>query len=171
MAGIIGIITAIAVAVYWLSRAAREARDVAGEIRNLPRKRRFEKNASRETLDLITDPREAGVVLLMALARMGKSGRIEETAGGRIESLMRRRMNYSAGEAEDLMTNLRWATRDLKQPGTVLYPMCNVLQAGGTLATFQDLSAMMDEVADIDGKATQAQTEFIRTVRERLGLV
>lgn len=172
MAAIIGILTVIGGLIIWAGRAARSVHhisDAAGTLANLPRKLRYQKRVGRSGLDLVEDPREAAAVLMVATARLSGDGRVSAEEADAIESTLVKYMDWPQNDAEEFVLNIRWLTRDYKQPGSVMRPMTNFLQKHISSAETAQLSNMMDIIAAVNGP-NEAQRDFIRRYRDAMGL-
>ena len=175
---IIGIIIAIATAVFWVSRAARGAKDVAdaaNTLRNMPRRMRFKNNAGKRGIDLIDNPMEAATILMVSVAKLSDyaaahDGLLSGSSTSRIISTLKSYMKISAVEADELLTQMRWTVKDLTQPETALAPMTNILSKAINRAEADDLSDMLRNISQADGEANPEQRAFIMRVCERLGL-
>ena len=175
---IIAIIIAIASAIWWISRAVKGAGDVvnaANILRNLPRRRRFQKQADKRGIDLINNPMEAATILMISVAKLSDyaaahEGLISGASTGRIIETLKSYMKISAVEADELLTQMRWVVQGLAQPETALAPMTNILSTKIVRAEADDLSDMLRKISHADGKPNSEQRMFITRVRERLGL-
>ncbi len=175
---ILGIIIAVATAIFWVSRAARgvnEVANAANTLRNMPRRMRFKNKASKRGLDLIDHPMEAATILMVSVAKLSNyanahEGLISGASTSRIIATLKSYMKISAVEADELLTQMRWAVKGLTQPDTVLAPMTNVLSKAINRAEADDLSDMLRKISHADGEPNDAQRTFIARVRERLGL-
>ena len=175
---IIGIIIAVASAIFWVSRAARGAKDVADAasgLKNMPRRMKFKKNASKRGIDLIDNPMEAATILMVCVARLSDysqshDGLISPETQNRIIETLKSYMKISSGEADELLTQMRWSVKDLVQPETALVPMSNVLTGQINRAESDDLSDMLRKISHADGQPNSEQRSFITKFRERAGL-
>ena len=175
---IIGIIIAVASAIFWISRAARGARDVADAasgLKNLPRRMKFKKNASKRGIDLIDNPMEAATILMVCVARLSDysqshDGLISPETQNRIIEILKSYMKISGGEADELLTQMRWTVKDLVQPETALVPMTNILTGQINRAEADDLSDMLRKISHTGGQPNGEQRTFIDRFRERTGL-
>ncbi len=175
---IIGIIIAVATAIFWVSRAARGVNEVtkaANTLRNMPRRMRFTSKASKRGIDLIDNPMEAATVLMVSAAKLSEyanehEGLISGASTSRIIATLKSYMKISAVEADELLTQMRWAVKDLSQPDTTLMPMTNILSKAINRAEADDLSDMLRKISHADGEPNDEQRAFIEKVRERLGL-
>jgi len=174
----IGLIIAVATAIWWISRAAKGAQDVADMaqgLANMPRRNRFRNKASKRGIDLIDDPKEAATILMVSVARLSKTaqqntGNISDASVDKITGVLQSYMKMSAREADELVTQMRWSAQELIQPETALLPMTNILRDSVNHAEAEDLSDMLRKVSHADGDATPAQRAFIEKFRQRTGL-
>jgi hypothetical protein len=175
---ILGIIIAVATAIFWVSRAARGVNEVASAaktLRNMPRRMRFKNKADKRGIDLIDDPMESATILMVSVAKLSDyanehEGLISGAVTSRIIATLKSYMKISAVEADELLTQMRWAVKDLSQPDTVLAPMTNILSKAINRAEADDLSDMLRKISHADGAPNDDQRVFIDKVRERLGL-
>lgn len=175
---IIGIIIAIATAIYWVGRAARGAKDiadVASTFRNMPRRSRFKNRASQRGMELIDDPMDAATILMVSVARLSAysqahDGLLSDKAQARILSVLVKSMQLSRREAEELLTQMRWTTKNFVQADTALVPMTNILSASINHSDAEDLSNMLRKISHADTAATTEQKDFINRFRNRIGL-
>lgn len=175
---IIGLIIAIATAIYWVSKAARGAKDiadVASTFRNMPRRSRFKNRASKRGIELIDDPMDAATILMVSVARLSdysqeNDGLLSDAAQARIISTLVKYMRISKREADELLTQMRWTTKNFVQPDSALVPMTNILAASINHADAEDLSDMLRKVSHADNAANTEQKSFINRFRDRIGL-
>lgn len=173
MGAVIAVLTGLAMLIFWLGRAAQGARhigDAAQEISDLPRKMRFKKKSGRSGLALITDSREAACVLMIGVARSSGAGTVTEAESKIIADLLVSNMGWPQADAPDFVDSLRWLTRDINQPGSVLRPMTKFLTGKVNGNEAEDLAHMLTEVAITGSAATDKQTHFIYQYRQMMGL-
>jgi len=171
---IIGILIAIATLVFWLGRAARGAQDIAdaaNTIKNLPRKRRFQKAARQSGYDLVETPIEAATVLMIAVARMSDDRRVSEISEAEIINQLSLNMQLEKGQADGLYRQMANLIYDIVLPESALFPMVNILKDGIDRSEAKTLARMMETVAGPKTKINAEQTEFIRRFRERMNLL
>jgi len=170
---IISIFVAIGAILFWLSRAANNARDVADaaqELSNLPRKLRYRKQAGKQGLDLIEEPVEAAAILMISIARMDGLRRVSDKQAEAISGQLETQMLLPADDAKDMVIQLRSLTQYLKQADSTLFPMIKLLQTKVTKSEAKDLSSMMLDVAATDDPVNEEQSNFIRRFEERMGI-
>lgn len=175
---ILGIIIAVATAIFWLGRAARGAQDVtdfAQGVANAPRRNRFRNKAAKRGIDVIDDPQDAATILMVCVARLSKysqqnGGMISDASVQKIIGILQSYMKVSGREADELVTQMRWSVQDLVQPETALLLMTTILRDSVNHAEAEDLSDMLRKISHADGDATPAQRAFIDKFRQRTGL-
>ena len=175
---IIGLIIALASAIFWVSRAARGAKDiidVANTVKNAPRRMRFKKNASLRGIDLIDNAMDAATILMVSVGRLSDyshshDGLLSKKTQNTILSALKSHMKISHSEADGLLTQMQWNIKDSLQADAALMPMVNVLVQQVKQAELFDLSDMLHEVSQADGKANQSQEHFIGKFCERTGI-
>ncbi|PHR57179.1 MAG: hypothetical protein COA43_12380 [Robiginitomaculum sp.] len=175
---IIGVIIALATAVFWIGKAAGGVNNIANAastLQNMPRRNRFRKNASKRGIDLIDNPLEAATILMVCTARLSDyahqhDGLISDSAKGNIVAALRKHMQISIPESEDLLTHMSWASQDLALPEVALVPMANILTKNINRAEALDLSDMLTAISHADGTPNTDQESFVAHFRDRVGL-
>jgi len=170
---VIGVLIAIASLIYWLGMASRGAREIgslASDVKNMPRRRRFQKNASKEALDIIEDPVDAAVILMIAVARSDGGGRVSAEEDAMICTLLQETMQWPKDEAANLLLQLKALTSHVILQDTLLFRMIDVLRGQISPDESAELAAMMEQVAQCEGPASLDQTDIIRRFKERMGI-
>ena len=173
MGVVIAGLIAVCSLIFWAGRAAQGGRalmDTASEVANMPRKLRYQKKAGRSGLALITDVREAAAVLMVSVARLSGAGNVTEAESALIQSQLKDNMAWPADDTEDFVDNIRWLTRDLRQPDSALRPMTKLMRGQVSAKEADDLAHMLTEIAITGSAATQRQTQFIYQYRQMMGL-
>ena len=171
--GLISLITLVAVW-YWrlkmISGAARDGYQAAKGVANLPRKRSFQNRARRLGLKAVSDPREAAAVMMMEVART--RGVMTEAQENAILTEMRVHFGFSEDDAEAMLAQAGWLSRNAPAPHAVMDRMSDVVigSPGMGPKEFDDLCAMLENVAVADGTVTTAERDLIQTWRRRAGL-
>lgn len=171
--GLIGIVAFIAVW-YWrikmISGAARDGYDAAKGAANLPRKLKFQHRARKSGLSVVTDPREAAAVMMMEVART--RGAISEQQDTAMRAEMTAHFGFSESEAEEMLAQAGWLSREAPAPHVVMARMSDVIirSPGMGPKEFDDLCAMLENVAVSDGSVTTAERDLIQIWRRKAGL-
>jgi len=170
---IIGILIAVASLVYWLgmaSRGAREVSNLVGDVKNMPRRRKFQKSASKTAIDTIEAPIDAATMLLVAMAKASGQGVISATQTKMMCSELRANMQLDVNHADDLVTQMTAISHQVVQADTLLYPMVDVLRGQISMDDARDLANMMERVAMCESEMTPDQSSILRRYKERMGL-
>ena len=171
--GIIAIITAISVW-YWrmqqVKGAAEELGKVAETAANLPRKLAFRYKSGKNGLALIEDPREAAAIMMMEVARA--RGEVTLSQKDVIAEEIMRHFEFTAGEADDLVTHAGWVSRDTPIPHAVMEKMSKLIVNSPALGPRQivDMDGMLVAVSEADGLPTPEQMDLIQIFRNKAGL-
>ena len=171
---IIGILTTIAIAVFWISRAIRGSRDIADAARsfkNRPRQDKFRKLHGKSGYDLVETPVEAATVLMIATARMDALRGVSEAEIAAITLQLETYMQLNTDTADGMYRQMYNVTQDVTLPETALFPMVDILKTSIEREDAQQLAQMMDRVANCETPATAEQKEFIRRFKERMNLL
>jgi len=171
---IIGILITIATLIFWISRAAKGAGDIAdaaNTMANLPRRRRFSKKYNKSGYDLVETPVEAATIMMISAARMSHEKRVTGPAELEIIKQLRENMQLSSDDADGLYRQMHSLTYDITLPESALFPMVNILKSEIERDEAEGLALMMEAVARLNATANNEQSEFIRRFRERMGLL
>jgi hypothetical protein len=171
---IIALITTIAVAIFWISRAIGASRNIASDVSglaNLPRQRRFKKAYGKSGYELVETPVEAATVLMISTARMGEYRGISEAEIAAITLELETKMQLSADKADGTYRQMYGLVHEITLPESALFPMIDLLKSDIEREDAADLVAMMERVASCESPATPEQLEFIRRYKERMGLL
>ncbi|MCZ4296851.1 TerB family tellurite resistance protein [Henriciella marina] len=169
---ILGVVTALALwyhRIRMISSAARgsyrAARGIAGRARKgAPPK------PDGTLLGSVTDPRQAAVIMMLQIA--GPHGTISDRQDAAIRDEIRAHFGYAEMDAEDLMAKAGWAIRNAPSPQRVMARMSDVVihSPGIGPKEFDDLCAMLENVAVADGRANTGQRDLIQIWRRKAGL-
>ena len=170
---ILGILTFVAVW-YWrlkmLSGAARDGMDAAKGIANMPRKLSFQHKARKGGLGVVNDPREAAAVMMLEIART--RGSVTEVQEAAIRAEMIEHFGFTDAQAEELLTQAGWLTRDAPAPHVVIGRMSDVITRtpGMGHKEYDDLASMLENVAVADGDVSVEERDLIQIWRQKAGL-
>ena len=170
---LIGTLIAFASLIYWMgqaSKGARELSSMASGLKNMPRRRKFQKSASKTALDLIDDPIEAAAIIMIAVARSDGDKRVSFYEADVITHLLETHMELRASRAEDILIQMKAVTSQIVLQDTLLMAMIDVLRGTIDEDDAVGLADMMSEVAKADGPISHDQSELIRSFKERMGI-
>lgn len=171
---IIGILTTIAIAVFWISRAIRGSRDItdaARGLKNRSRQSKFRKLHGKSGYDLVQTPVEAATVLMIATARMDTLRAVSQAEIAAITLQLEQHMQLESDTADGIYRQMYNLTHDITLPETTLFPMVDILKNSIDRDDALALAQMMDRVARCESSATAEQLEFIRRFKERMNLL
>ena len=170
---LIGIISFIAVW-YWrlkmMSGVARDGLDAARGVANLPRKMAFRHKSGKSGLSVVTDPREAAVVMMLEIARTrGAITAAQETA---VKAEIVDHFDFDDEDADALIVQAGWLSREAQAPHVVMSRMADIVikTPGMTRKDFDDLASMLENVAVSDGHVSDEETDLIHIWRQKAGL-
>jgi uncharacterized tellurite resistance protein B-like protein len=170
---LIGLITFIAVW-YWrikmISGAARGGYEAAKTVANMPRKYGFQRRAGKTGLRSVNDPREAAAIMMLEIART--RGTVSATQEAAIRAEMMEHFDFTDEEAQDWLTQAGWRSREAPAPHAVMARMSDVVvkSPGMGPKEFDDLCAMLENVAVADGNVTVEERDLIQIWRRKSGL-
>ena len=170
---LIGTLIAFASLIYWMGQASKGAREIssmATGIKNMPRRRKFQKAASKTALELIDDPVEAATIVMIAVSRSDGDKRVSFYEADVIKHLLETHMELRASHAEDILIQMKAVTSQIVLQDTLLMAMIDVLRGSIEADEAAGLADMMSEVAKADGPMSQDQSELIRRFKERMGI-
>lgn len=171
---ILALITTIAMAIFWVSRAARGSRDIvdaAHEIKNLPRKRKFQKAFGKTGYDLVETPIEAATVLMISTARLDNLREISAAEIAAITLELETHMHLDIDIADAIFRQMQNLTQQITLPESALFPMLDILKSNISRDDAFQLAAMMERVASCETSATHEQLDFIRRFKNRMGIL
>jgi len=171
---IIGILTTIAIAIFWISRAVRGSRDIADAARhfkNRPRQDKFRKLHGKSGYSLVETPIEAATVLMIATARLDSLRGVSEAEIAAITLQLENYMQLNTDAADGLYRQIYNLIQDITLPETALFPMVDILKTSIERDEAVELAQMMERVANCETPATAEQKEFIRRFKERMNLL
>ena len=171
---VLAVLAGIAGVLIWsarISRGASELSDATQGLRNLPRKRAFQRHARASGFDLVQSPLEAATVLLVAVAMEGRSRALTEAERQAIRAVLVERLEQSPRDADDLLVQCEALLHDVNQPDGAVRAMTQRLAPVLCRREAYDLADGLAEVADAGGAATDAQTRFLYGYRERMNLL
>jgi uncharacterized tellurite resistance protein B-like protein len=165
LAGVIGIV------LWRMTQAANAARDVAdaaNEVSSLARRWAWWRKSNRNPLDSITDPREAAVAMMAAIAQY--DGNLTERERVAIVGNISQAFDANAKQAEELLAQARFLVKDVTDPSACFNRLAPTIEKQlGPNERFE-LIEMLNKVANADGAAGEAITRSIAQLRRRLAV-
>lgn len=166
---LIGILTFVAVWYWRLKLISGAARDGYKAAKGFADKRRRARPPPA-SLARISDPREAAAVMMLEIART--RGAVSEQKKAAIRAEMIDHFGFSDAEAGDLIRRAGLLTRKTPPPKVVMSRMGEVIvrSPGMGPKEFDDLCAMLENVAVADGRVSAEETDLIQVWRRKAGL-
>ncbi|WP_020178787.1 TerB family tellurite resistance protein [Methylopila sp. M107] len=120
---------------------------------------------ARAPIKSIKDPREAGTVLLFLIAR--QKGDYSAAQLAAIEQEMRGVMAI-AGDLAPYLSHARWACTQSPGVTAAIQDLAPLFNERLTEAERDDLFAMVERIANVDGPPNEDQTAALEALRKRL---
>ncbi|MEM6534872.1 MAG: hypothetical protein AAGA24_01850 [Pseudomonadota bacterium] len=173
---IIGILSILAFIVVWywrikaLSEAAKDGAKLAKSAANLPRKLAFRNRSGKRGLGVVNDPREAATIMMLEVAQA--RGPLTELQQACIRAEIMQHFEFTESDADKLISQSAWLSRDEGAPDTIVRRMAGYLQSTPSLGPEQliDMDGMLVAVSEAEGTPTTAQLDLISTYRRKTGL-
>lgn len=168
---IIGALATIG-AIIWriqvAAQAARQMGDMAKTAANLPRKFAFRHKTGKRGSRLVTDPREAAVILMLEIARA--KGDISREYREKIHEIIREQFDFSDDDAEALIVQAAWVSQEEAGTDSLHRRMAKLVQAKVSEADLIDLDFMLTQVSEADGEPSRDQLTVIAVFRQITGI-
>ena len=169
---IIGILTAIAVLIYWVTRAAGSARD-SGLTAAWQRKKRWDYsnvNAGSD-LDALTTPLDAAAALMIMVGRDGVNGELGTVMRQSIELHLENDMDVDLTAAQETIKNVSRTLRNTTQADTIISPCCKILRETIERGDAVKLADILDTLFAQVGTDAADKKQLIYGYKERMGLL
>ncbi len=163
---ILGAAAAIGTIVWRIQMAAHAAREVgefAKTAANLPRRLAFRRKTGKTGSDLIEDPREAAVVLMLEVARAG--GDVSREQKSVICEQITRHFGFSDADAEELVVQAGWVSQPEAGTDALLRRMSRLIAKSVTSEELSELDAMLTAVSEAEGGPSAYQEEILESFR------
>jgi len=146
-----------------VARGAGEiARDAHGFFRGLAWKRQAGKNI----LNTVEDPREAAAALLVAIAQY--PGAMTEAETDTIRSNMMATFEASAAQADELIAHGQWLTKGAGDIGSLFRMLASVIERTCDMHQKQELINMLRETAIHRAQSSDVPSHEINRLEQRL---
>jgi len=148
------------------ARAARELSGAASEAKGFLRRRRWQAQTNTDHIRDIDDPRLAAAVMMCALAKSDDD--LSANERDTILDQLKGKPGLSNTEAEEMLAQARWLTRDMKELGTVLHRASPPIKAYCNAQEMTQLLDMLTVVARADGPIDELQQDAIDRLHREL---
>jgi uncharacterized tellurite resistance protein B-like protein len=170
IAALLGAMAAVGVLLWRIqiaSEAARNATEAVGEAQGLFRRLMWWRKASRNQLELVTDPREAAAAMLVAIAQYDGALTADEEA--LIKDEMRQAFEANEKETEELFVRGRWLTRDAGvDPAQTLRRLAPAVEKALAEEERRELLTMLRMAAGLGSASTSVPHRAIDDLERRL---
>jgi len=155
-----------------IGTAARDVGKFAQKARNAPRKMAFMHKASKTGLKGVTDPREAGTILMVLVASARAGQALSPDYSDLIEAEVGKVFYIDSEQAKDLVTHAVWMVRDVELVSGVVLRMTDVIKRtpGMGPPELTDLYEMLVAVSEMTGEPDEDQLHILGLYRNKVGL-
>lgn len=168
---ILGALGAAGVVLWRIKMAADAARDLAetaDDARKYVRRTRWKSRRKTGQKAVPDDPRPAAAAMMTAIAET--DGALSEAERESILNEISTRFELSAENAEALLAEGRWLSKDAGDLSSFLRRMDPPVRAVCTGQEQRDLIAMLTAVAEAEGEADPIAAQAIETLRRALAV-
>src|SRR5262245_15060197 len=141
----LGMVGVILWRLHMAAEAAKGLAETASDARGLFRRWRWQRKLATNPLDLIEDPREAAVAMMVALAQ--SDGAITDRERQVILDELVARIGATARQAEELLAHVRWSTRDVQDVDYCLDKLAPLIKRQCSPEQNRDVLEMLHAVA------------------------
>lgn len=169
--GILGLLAAIGGIIWRIqmaSEAARHIGDAAKTAANLPRKLSFRRKTGKSGSQLVQDPREAAVILMLEVARA--AGEVSREQKDMIRSIVSEHFEFSEADADEIVTQAAWVSQSEAGQDALIRRMVKIISAAVTNRELVDLDAMLVQVSEVEGQPTSSQLSVLQSYRNVTGI-
>ena len=163
----IGVVVAILWRLNQAGDAARGTLQAARDVRGMTRGLLWRRKANRHPMEVLSDPREAVVAMMAAIAE--HDGAMTDREQASIVKQLQATFGASQEQAAELLAHGRWLARGvtdlagfLRRPLALLHASCDQGQKA-------DIIVMLHETANADGKADDVIANAISQFARSLG--
>jgi uncharacterized membrane protein YebE (DUF533 family) len=167
---IVGLMGVIGVILYRMNQAAEATRDATEAVRDLGHMARrwgWRSKFAKDALEFVTDPREAAVAALVAMAQA--DGALTERERALILEQTQKITGGTLEQAEQMLAHARWSVRDVRDVNKCFSKLAPVLRKGCTVEQRADILEMLSAVVALDRvRADTDLTDAIARLRQKL---
>jgi len=165
----LGIVGVILWRLHMAAEAAKGLAETASDARGLFRRWRWQRKLATNPLDLIEDPREAAVAMMVALAQ--SDGAMTDRERQVIITELVARIGATERQAEELLAHGRWLTRDVQDIDYCLDKLAPLIKRQCSPEQNRDVLEMLYSVASVEGRPGDiegtALARIARTLRDQ----
>lgn len=165
---VLGAIVFFVIRANQAAQAARELGEVANEAKGFLRRRRWKSKTNTDQIREIDDPRLAAAVMMCALAKSDDD--LSESEVTAILDQLGGPLALAPADAEEMLAQARWLTREMKDLGAVLHRATPHINAHCTAPEKAELLDMLIAVTEVDGPIDAIQQDALDRLRRELDL-
>jgi uncharacterized tellurite resistance protein B-like protein len=169
LAGIVTILGIIGVVLWRLHMAAVAAKglaETANDARGLFRRWRWQRKFASNPLDLVQDPREAVVAMMVAVAQ--SDGAMTDRERQVIMTELVARIGATERQAEELLAHGRWLTRDVRDIDHCLDKLAPLIKRQCSPEQNRDVLQMLYNVASAEGRPGEIEGAALARISRAL---
>ena len=169
LAGIVTVLGIIGVVLWRLHMAAVAAKglaETANDARGLFRRWRWQRKFASNPLDLVQDPREAAVAMMVAVAQ--SDGAMTDRERQVIITELVARIGATERQAEELLAHGRWLTRDVRDIDHCLDKLAPLIKRQCSPEQYSDVLQMLNKVASAEAQPGEIEVAALARVSRAL---
>lgn len=169
--GLLAVLGTIGVLIWRIRAAAEAAQEIKGiaeTAANLPRRLAFRRRSGKSGSKLVTDPREAAVVLMLEMARA--SGEITREHKAEITDILVEHFDFTADDADEVITQASWVSQAEAGTDGLLRRMVKVITEAVGQSEVISLDGMLVQVSEVEGMPKPEQLSVLSTYRALTGV-
>ena len=163
---VLGIIGVVLWRLHMAAEAAKGLAETANDARGLFRRWRWQRKLARNPLDLIQDPREAAVAMMVAVAQ--SDGAMTDREQQAIKAELVARIGATERQAEELLAHGRWLTRDVRDVDYCLDKLTPLIKRQCSPDQKRDMLEMLRSVASAEGQPGEIEGAALARVSRAL---
>lgn len=160
VAALLAAMGAVGILLWRLNQASDAAKgllETAQDTRGFFRRMAWQRKATKNPLDTLTDPREAAAAMMAAIAQWDAA--VSDRELDMMRTQMREHFQSSPEQANELLATGRWLARDVTDLGAFLRRASPIVLAKCTPRERQDLLVMLGAVANTEGRPNELITQ------------
>jgi len=166
LAAAAGIVIFLLIRAHQAATAARDVADAASDLSGLFRRWSWRRRANVNPLDAVTDPREAAVALMVAVAQF--DGAVTEVEQRTMLDLAIKHFGATREQGTELIARGRWLVQERADVAEIMRRLAPVLEAKCGPAERRELIGMLTTVAASDGKVDETLRRDIDNLKRAL---
>src|SRR5262245_63114648 len=162
----LGVVGVILWRLHMATQAAKGLAETANDARGLFRRWRWQRKFARNPLDLVEDPREAAVAMMVAVAQ--SDGAMTDRERQIIKAELVARIGATERQAEELLAHGRWLTRDVRDIDYCLDKLAPLIKRQCWPDQNRDVLAMLSSVVNAEGDPGEIEGAALARVSRAL---